>query len=132
MHATTANTPVPHQGVVLRHTLADGSAHFDWMFEDPAQPPGTGKLVTFRADIAPADLPADATLYIDALAAHRRAYLDYEGPVSGDRGRVERIERFSFTAAEWSNDHALIQLHPHPLRLDRVKADRWSARRLVG
>lgn len=26
------------------------------------------------------------------IGDHRRAYLDYEGPVSGDRGRVRRVD----------------------------------------
>ncbi len=32
----------------------------------------------------------------EKLVDHRRAYLDYEGPVSNDRGHVTRIEQGDF------------------------------------
>jgi hypothetical protein len=34
----------------------------------------------------------------EAIAEHRLLYLDYEGPVSGDRGRVTRVDAGTF---EW-------------------------------
>ncbi len=43
-----------------------------------------------------------------ALTAHRLAYLDYEGPVSGGRGSVRRWDAGTFTATssadEWCID----------------------------
>lgn len=41
------------------------------------------------------------------LDDHRRAYLDYEGPVSGDRGHVRRWDRGDFAAVH-SNDSELV------------------------
>jgi len=39
------------------------------------------------------------------LPEHRLAYLDYEGPVSGDRGQVKRVDRGDYAiveeTAEW-------------------------------
>jgi len=76
--------------VVLRHELPAGSArssHWDLMFETEAA------LRTWAVD-------ADLTLVHDqpaeALAPHRLAYLDYEGPVSGDRGSVTCWDRGQF------------------------------------
>ena len=43
----------------------------------------------------------------EALADHRLAYLDYEGPISGERGAVTRWDRGTYTLerqsdAEWA------------------------------
>jgi hypothetical protein len=56
-------------------------------------------LATWQLTSDPAAL-ADPAL-TDAIPArrigdHRRAYLDYEGPVSGDRGSVTRIEKGTY------------------------------------
>lgn len=70
--------------MVLRHTLPDGSSHFDWLIDRPGAP----RVPTFRCDASPASAEAfDA----DRLPDHRRIYLEYEGPISGDRGRVDRV-----------------------------------------
>lgn len=48
-------------------------------------------LVTWQLleePIGAAGLPIRAR----AIGDHRKAYLDYEGPVSGDRGHVKRVE----------------------------------------
>jgi len=69
--------------VVLRHT-GYGSDHFDLMIE-PA--PGAERLLTWRSAAWPL---ADGAA-LTALGSHRRAYLEYEGPVSGGRGTVSRV-----------------------------------------
>lgn len=77
--------------VVLHHQLPDGTSHFDWMFEsEPA-----GSLETWAV--------ADATFAPEAvrsncrkLAFHRREYLDYEGPISDNRGTVSRWDQGTF------------------------------------
>lgn len=73
--------------VLLRHELPDGSWHYDWML-DPGTQPDAG-LVSFRVMVRVDDWAQG----FDAqrLAAHRRAYLQYEGEVSDGRGRVERV-----------------------------------------
>ena len=48
--------------------------------------PGSA-LATWRST----EWPVTATAIITPLAEHRREYLDYEGPVSGDRGAVRRV-----------------------------------------
>jgi hypothetical protein len=70
--------------VILRH---DGIAepHFDLMFE---KSPGS-MLMCWRAS----HWPIDQSTSITRLPDHRREYLDYEGPISGDRGTVTRIAR---------------------------------------
>ena len=71
--------------VVLHHVGID-VPHFDIMLErEPADSPG---LRTFRSPAWPIESETPLT----ELPDHRRAYLDYEGPVSGDRGSVTRVE----------------------------------------
>ena len=67
---------------MLRH---DGVAvpHFDLLFEwEPGEP-----LTSFRC---PAWLPSPGDEW-EERPDHRRAYLDYEGPIAGDRGSVRRV-----------------------------------------
>ena len=70
--------------VVLRHEGVE-VPHFDLMFET-CEPPFP--LRTFRS----LHWPITSRIEVERLADHRRAYLDYEGPLSGGRGRVTRVE----------------------------------------
>jgi len=74
---------LPRRFVVLRHE-GHGATHFDLLIEAGAA------LAAWQFAAAPTLLPAGGTLAGRRLADHRTAYLDYEGPVSGGRGRVER------------------------------------------
>ena len=85
--------------VLLRHTLPDGTWHYDWLLARSAPPadPGTvepagaaGMLLSFRIGHRPDD-PAVHTIAADHLGDHRVAYLTFEGDVSGGRGRVDRV-----------------------------------------
>lgn len=71
--------------VLLRHDLPDGAHHFDWMLARD----DNGLLMTFRLD---RDISLDTNPFEgDLLADHRRAYLEYEGEISGNRGVVIRV-----------------------------------------
>lgn len=73
--------------VLLRHDLPDGSHHFDWMLARDDD----GPLLTFRLD---RDISRDTNPFEgDLLADHRRAYLEYEGDISGNRGSVVRVTK---------------------------------------
>jgi hypothetical protein len=76
---------VPLRYVVLRHE-GHGPDHFDLMIE-PAS--GAG-LATWRLAGWP---PLPGIVAVDRLPDHRPHYLDYEGEISGGRGRVWRVER---------------------------------------
>lgn len=74
---------MPHF-VILRHTLPPDSprpSHFDLMLEHD------GKLLTW----ASAALPSATLQAADELPLHRLDYLTYAGPISGDRGEVQRV-----------------------------------------
>ncbi len=71
--------------VILHHLIAD-SEHWDLMIEHD------GVLCTWQLAHNPL---ANPTWPIEArrIGDHRLAYLDYEGPVSRNRGKVTRVER---------------------------------------
>lgn len=70
--------------VVLYHELPPErarAAHWDLMFEYD------GALRTWAVEREPV---VGSKMWAQALADHRLAYLDYEGPVSGNRGTVSQ------------------------------------------
>jgi hypothetical protein len=71
--------------VVLHHTGVVPE-HYDLMVSLP----GAEKLLTWRVLTAPETWGRDRPA-MERLADHRMAYLTYEGPVSGGRGRVKRV-----------------------------------------
>ena len=75
--------------VILEHT-GNGGKHFDLMLEVPGQE----KLRTLQLQ-ARLLKPGDTCAFRE-LEPHRRAYLEYEGEVSGNRGTVKRIERGTY------------------------------------
>ncbi|HEX8523372.1 MAG TPA: hypothetical protein VF669_14050 [Tepidisphaeraceae bacterium] len=68
--------------VVLRHEGVD-DPHFDLMFEIA---PGS-RLESWRAS----DWPVSTKTQLQPIPSHRPAYLDFEGPISGNRGSVTRV-----------------------------------------
>jgi hypothetical protein len=69
--------------VILHHVGID-HPHYDLMFETA---PGSA-LATWRSD----HWPIKDCVTVEKLADHRREYLTFEGPLSGNRGRVVRVE----------------------------------------
>ena len=85
------------QWVVLKHTLPDGTWHYDWLLEPAADAP----LLTLRAH-APL---AEGTFAIERLPDHRRIYLTYEGPISNNRGHVTRQQQGDIIAITANPTH---------------------------
>jgi hypothetical protein len=73
--------------VILEHDHP--TLHWDLMFEE-----GAG-LRTWRLARPPVP-PGQEDIPATAVAVHRLAYLDYEGPVSGQRGTVKRWDGGSY------------------------------------
>lgn len=73
--------------VLLRHDLPDGSWHYDWMIERPGD--AARGLVTFRTGMRVDEVVGG--FEVERLTDHRRAYLEYEGKVTGGRGTVRRV-----------------------------------------
>jgi hypothetical protein len=104
--------------VVLRHTNRRG-VHFDLLIEDGDH------LATWRCPQSPESSGAKG-LVCDKLGDHRKRYLDYEGPISRDRGEVMRHDEGSCEVRRSGEEHWEVVFHgrhlkgPHGLeRLDR-------------
>ncbi len=89
---------MPRRFVILHHILADGE-HWDLMLE------GDTALFTWQLLREPKSM---ASLPIPAkrIGDHRKAYLDYEGAVSGNRGHVRRVDRGACEIE--TNEHGLV------------------------
>lgn len=111
--------------VILCHELPAASgrnSHWDLLLEQG------GALRTWALDELPAgQTPANAL----ALADHRLAYLDYEGPVSGNRGHVTRYDRGEYERLQESDDLLAVALAGErfqgTLTLVRTAGERWQA-----
>lgn len=81
--------------MILEHSV-NGGVHFDLMLEVAGQE----LLRTFQFARWP--LAVGEACACVQLADHRRAYLDYEGEISGGRGSVRRV-----SAGTWSGRYEL-------------------------
>lgn len=101
--------------VLLFHDLsgtAEGASHWDLMLERD------GALLTWRLPTLPApwrDADGEAALPSPSDAAvrlhdHRAAYLEYEGPVSGNRGHVARVDRGEYLVLDESPEGIEVEL----------------------
>ncbi len=61
-----------------------------------------GALATWQLDRLPDDSPADQPIEARKLPDHRLAYLSYEGPVTGNRGQVQRGDHGTYELVEQS------------------------------
>jgi hypothetical protein len=104
--------------VVLHHT-GFGEPHFDLMLESSSG----SLLMTWRA----IDWPLAAGDELLRIGDHRREYLDYEGPVSNNRGEVKRVACGACDVSI-APDQLTIQLHEPEsqlMLLRQIQADRW-------
>lgn len=106
---------------ILRHDHPE--FHYDLMLERD------GRLATWRL---PEPIEDGCVLIAEALPDHRLAYLDYEGPVSGERGSVRRVDGGALHVRAWNADGVRAELAGVLLRgelvMDRDAEDRWSLR----
>lgn len=115
--------------VILRHTLPDGSWHYDWMLDprrDDAAGPGVAderRLLTFRTRQRPDEAGRDG-FEAERIGGHRAAYLTYEGPLSGGRGVVQRV------ATGWCRIESLTDTQVRvAARFEDGVARQWLGRR---
>ena len=99
--------------VVLHHT-GWKQDHFDLMLEDENNV--EGPLLTWRLDAFP------FAKKIEALPPHRRIYLMYEGPVSGNRGLVRRVAEGNYIVLSRGDGLMIVRLLPDvgPIRLPLI------------
>jgi DNA polymerase ligase (LigD)-like protein len=104
--------------VILEHDHPH--LHWDLMLESGAV------LRTWRLTEPPqVDRAVDGLRVFD----HRLMYLDYEGPVSGDRGRVVRWDGGTFDWQVQEEGRVTVRVFGERLRgvlrLDQVESDTW-------
>jgi hypothetical protein len=93
----------------------------------------SGVLMTFRVASRP-DHPGGA-FEGTKLADHRATYLDFEGEISGDRGRVTRVARGVVAVVELSESRVAIEGGYGGAEMrwigSRVEGDRWVFERVA-
>ncbi len=110
--------------VVLEHDHPAG-LHWDLMFEQGSV------LATWSLPLPP---NPDHEITADGLPDHRIDYLDYEGPVSGDRGSVTRWDRGTYRVVRQTDSQWVVVVSGEKLigciELDRLpdQPDRWRVR----
>jgi len=75
---------MPARFVILHHRL-ENSEHWDLMLEQG------DVLLTWQLPREPVDR-SSFPIPARRIGDHRKAYLDYEGPLSGGRGEVRRVD----------------------------------------
>jgi hypothetical protein len=107
--------------VVLHHQMPASFSrrdHWDLMLE------ADGSLRTWALDEPP---QLGETIQGMPLADHRLAYLDYEGPISGNRGTVASFDRGSYATLEQHDGRWRVRLEGAALRctltIERCDAD---------
>ena len=85
--------------VLLEHRW-DG-VHWDLMLERG------GVLKTWALEVPPAP---GVEVGARRLPDHRAAYLDYEGPISGGRGSVRRVDDGVYEPIEWESGRVRVRL----------------------
>jgi len=106
--------------VILEHDHPQ--LHWDLMLE------AGETLHTWRLAAVPS---SDASIDALLIGEHRLHYLDYEGPVSGDRGVVTRWDRGDFEWVEQSERVVVVRLQgmrcTGSLRLEWQEDAQWLA-----
>ncbi len=98
--------------VVLQHDHPD-QLHWDFMLDQGET------LATWSLPLPPA---SEHLLPARSLADHRRIYLDYEGPVSGNRGTVTQWDEGHFEWVERSSDRVVVDLQGRKI-IGRVRIE---------
>jgi len=75
---------------VIHEHSGYGPTHYDLMLEDGPV------LATWQIPVCPIEIGQTGTISAIKLPDHRRRYLDYEGPVSRDRGEVRLVDKGTY------------------------------------
>ena len=109
---------------ILRHERPV-EPHWDLLLEISGQDP----LLAWQIRESPDQWPGQ-TLTARRLPDHRRIYLDYEGPLSNDRGHVTRYDTGVIAWTEFTTTEARFTLQGARLRIairaSGTGADLWS------
>lgn len=115
--------------VALEHRTADGAVHYDLMIEDPLEPAGVGRLLTWRMAQPPSRWRPGARIKLEAINNHRRDFLSYEGPLTHGRGTVRRVDSGTVRIEQWAEHSARVlvrmETYEGQARLGRSAGGTW-------
>ena len=116
---------------LLLHRTPDG-CHHDWLIEDAAQPdPRTARLWTARVALPSRDWARAGRFHLTPLPPHRRLYLGYQGPISGGRGSVQRVDEGRALCRLWSESRIALDVSMRRvsarIELTRLSDEIWTA-----
>lgn len=107
--------------VVLTHDWPH--LHWDFLVEMTAE----SALRSWRLEQPP---EPGLLIRADALPDHRRLYLDYEGPISGNRGEVARWDFGEADICSKGPDEVTLEIRGQRIQgravLTRVAGDEWT------
>ena len=109
-----------------------GPTHHDLMLQEE------DALATWQLATSPEGMLPGQTLPARPLPDHRSAYLSYEGPVSGGRGRVDRLDGGQYELISRNPSRWEFRLEGRRLRGryelnrgdDPSQPDQWTLRRI--
>lgn len=122
--ANIANLLKGGRWAMLHHTMPASSSrkdHFDLLIEVE------NTLLTWACDD---NIFVQGNASAQQLAEHRKAYLTYEGPISNDRGEVQRLASGNYHNAECREENAF-SIHvaggfTGELRFERTEPTLWN------
>lgn len=128
---SAASPPAPLSTVLLRHETGAG-VHYDWLIIDPRTlDDPDAPLWTARVAHPSPRWISLGELELEPLAPHRRAYLTYEGPLTGGRGWVTRVDEGDAIPRAWTDDRIVLRLEMRGCRafveMRRESPERWRA-----
>ena len=108
-HALPLKIPSSVDGsrsVSCRFDSETRSSHFDLLLEQ------NERLITFELQQLP--IPGEK-IVVRPLPDHRLVYLEYEGPISGDRGHVTQWTSGHYTTIADTDERWILELQSHRL-----------------
>ena len=115
---------------VIHAHSGHGPLHYDLMLEQGQA------LATWRLPCPPHVLATGTSMEALKIQDHRRAYLEYEGPVSNQRGRVARTDSGQYEVLDRSDARWAIRLLGRRARgrfeltVQNAASGRWSLTRV--
>jgi hypothetical protein len=107
--------------VILTHDHPQ--LHWDLLLEQPSEE----RLRTWRLERPP---ESGMSISAEALPDHRRMYLDYEGPISGNRGEVSQWDHGDYEMLSQSPTEITLQLQGQQLNgeatLTQKDGNQWA------
>jgi len=122
--------PVP-TALLLHQTPA--GRHHDWLIGGPDyRTDPSSRLWTARIRPASERWRKLGVFDLQQLPHHRRTYLRYQGPLTGGRGHVKRIDRGQVVILLWREGRIVLDVtldrFNGPIELTRVGGTAWRGR----